>query len=85
MMIPTDVTREELAILGAIAAQLYLRLPDPIDKFIVAMHYEMGYSKTEVALALDISVPAVTARDKKIKKLLRDLALSRGLKLSDEI
>jgi len=71
--LPDDITPEEIAILGAVAARLYQRLEDPIDKFIMAMHYELGYSKTEVAIALGISSPAVTHRDKKIKRLLDDL------------
>ena len=82
LQLPKDMTPEELAILGTIAARLYLRLEDPIDKFIVAMHYELGYSKTEVAIALGISPPAVTMRDKKIKKLLEDLREDTTLKIT---
>jgi DNA-directed RNA polymerase specialized sigma24 family protein len=70
LQIPADVTREELAILGVVAIRVYQAVDDPIDKFILAMHYELGYSKTEVAMALGISSPAITVRDQKIKKKL---------------
>lgn len=74
MKLPSDITPEEIAILGAIASRLYLMLDDPTDKFIMMAHYEVGYSKTEIALALGISMPAVSARDKKIKKKLTEAA-----------
>lgn len=72
-ILPVDITPEEIAILGTISASLYTRFPDVTDKFIVAMHYEMGYSLTEVALALEISIPAVSNRNKKIRAMLDSL------------
>lgn len=70
MEIPVDVTRDELAILGLMASELYQLFPDPKDKCIIAMHYELGYSKFEVSIALGMSPGIITYRDKKIKKRL---------------
>jgi hypothetical protein len=70
MEIPTDVTQDELAILGLMATEIYQMFPDPIDKFIVAMVYELGYSKFEVSHALGISSPAITIRDQRIRRKL---------------
>ena len=78
MEIPPDVTKDELAILGLMAASLYELFPDPKDKFIIAMCYELGYSKFEVSLALGMSPGIITYRDKKIRKKLAEV-YKRGL------
>lgn len=51
---PEDITPEEVGLLNIAAVNLYQELLDPIDKFIVAFVYELGYSKFDCAQALCI-------------------------------
>lgn len=50
---------------------LYCRLQDPIDKFVVAFVFELGYTQSVTANCLDVSSAAVCKRIKKIKKKLK--------------
>lgn len=85
MIIPRDVTTDELAIIAFATAHMYALLDDPIDKFIMAMVYELGYSKYQASIALGISPPAVTMRDKKIRRIIEEYAKDARLIYEDEV
>lgn len=78
-MLPPDYTPEEYKLLMFSVVNVYQRLEDPIDKFIVAMVYEMGYNANIAAMSLGISSPAVTMRIKKIKRILEDPQLKNPI------
>lgn len=67
---PVDITKEERKIIDAIAVDLYRKLNDPVDKFITAMVFDVGYGKEQTAEALGITYTAVYQRIKKIRKKL---------------
>lgn len=69
-LLPPDYTPEEKEIVMCTVINLYRKLPDPKDKFIVAWCYELGYQKQHVGPALGMSEVAVFKRIKKIKKIL---------------
>jgi len=70
-LLPPDATPEELMILNALAVYVYQKLDNPTDKFIVAMIYDMGYSREDTARALGVSYVTVYKRDKAIKQILK--------------
>jgi len=70
-LLPPDATPEELMILNALAVYVYKKLDNPTDKFIVAMIYDMGYSREDTARALGVSYVTVYKRDKEIKQILK--------------
>lgn len=71
--IPPDPTRDDLRIINALAITLYQRLDDPIDKLIVAMVFDMGYPKEDVARALNVSYVTVYKRINEIKSKLKEI------------
>ena len=70
-MLPQNPTPEEYFILMSSVGNLYRKVTDPIDKFIVALVFELGYTQTVVADCLEITSAAVSKRLKKIKKRLK--------------
>lgn len=72
-LLPPDATREDLRIINTLAVTLYQRLDDPIDKFIVAMVFDMGYPREDTARALNMSYVTVYKRINEIRDKLRDV------------
>lgn len=70
-LLPPDPIQEDYMIINAIAVALYQKLEDPTDKFIVAMVYDMGYSREDTARALGVSYVTVYKRIKVIKEVLK--------------
>ena len=71
-LLPPDATPEEIKILSYVATDLYRKLDDPTDKFIVAMVYELGYGKEETAHALNVSYVTFWKRCTRIKEVLAE-------------
>ena len=69
-LLPPDPTPEERKIINMIIVDLYRQLEDPVDKFILAFAFDLGYPKDDTARALEISHVAVWKRIQKIRKLL---------------
>lgn len=69
-LLPSDYTPEEKEIFMCTVVNIYRKLPDPKDKFIVMWCYELGYQKQHVGPALGMSEVAVFKRIKKIKDIL---------------
>lgn len=69
-LLPSDYTPEEVAIVKQVVVNVYQKLIDPIDKFIVAFHYDLGYPTTMTSKALRMSDVSLFKRLKKIKKIL---------------
>jgi DNA invertase Pin-like site-specific DNA recombinase len=71
--LPQDITEEEVKILAYSSIQLYQLLDDPVDKFIVAMVFDLGYGREETARALGFHYHTVYQRIKKIQDKLAEL------------
>lgn len=69
-LLPSDYTPEEVAIVTHVVVNLYQKLNDPIDKFIVAFHYDLGYTTKMTSQSLGISDVSLFKRLTKIKKML---------------
>lgn len=69
---PPDPTREELKIINFAHALIYSKIKDPKDKFIVAYHFDLGYTREDTAIALGCHYKTVWSRIEKIKKMLGD-------------
>lgn len=69
-LLPPDPTPEERKIINMLVVDLYRKLDDPVDKFILAFAFDLGYPKEDTARALDMSHVAVWKRIQKIRKLL---------------
>ena len=67
---PDDPTEEEMKIIDFAVLELYRMLESPVDKFIVAMVYELGYGKDETAVALDITYDELHKQEAKIREKL---------------
>ena len=52
-------------------ARVYGKLIDPIDKFLIAFVFELGYTQTMAADCLDVSSAAVSKRLDKIRSKLK--------------
>lgn len=52
-------------------ARLYNKLDDPIDKFLVAFVFELGYTQSMAANCLDKSDAAISKRIVRIKHKLK--------------
>lgn len=70
-LLPPDPMPEDFMLLNAIAIALYQKLEDPTDKFIIAMVYDMGYTREDTARALGVSYVTVYKRIKVIKEVLK--------------
>lgn len=70
--LPPDATIEEKELLFEWdAASLYQRVPGLMDKFIIAMVFELNYSQTVVAMCLGVSDGYVSQRLSRVKKRLQ--------------
>lgn len=69
-LLPPDYTPLEKELFMETVINVYQKLPDPKDKFIVAWCYELGYQKQHLGYALGMSEVAVFKRINKIKKIL---------------
>ena len=70
---PDDPTEEEMKIIDFAVLELYRMLESPVDKFIVAMIYELGYGKDETAVALGITYDELHKQEVKIKEKLANI------------
>lgn len=68
--LPKDVTETELELLEMVAVNVYTKLENPVDKYILAMIYDIGYPHGQVAESLGISRQALYYRIENIKKIL---------------
>ncbi len=73
--LPEQTSLEEKIIASAEAA-LYRALPDPMDKFIMAFHFHLGYSQIDTMLACNFTKKSVWTRIRKIRALLESKKLS---------
>lgn len=64
-------TQMERIILRELILTVYLRLSDPLDKFILMATHESNYNQQEVGQMLGISQVAVSNRLEEIKTKLR--------------
>lgn len=69
-MMPVDPTPEEYFFLTRSISNLYSKLPDPMDKFLLAFVYELKYSQDMAAESLNKSPGWVSQRLTKIKQVL---------------
>ena len=69
-LLPPKASRSEYQILMLGVVNLYQKLNDPVDKFIVAFVFECGYRQTVAADILDVTDATITKRIEKIKKML---------------
>lgn len=80
--IPRDANKDMLDFLEIMAVNVYAKLDDPIDKFILMAVYEIGYPREDVASSLGISYTSIYKRLEKIKTLLDvKYAHSKSLKI----
>lgn len=70
-LLPKDQTPEEVMIAQALAVNVYQKLDDISDKFIVAMVFDMGYSREDTARALGMSYVTLYSRIKEIRRKLK--------------
>jgi len=70
-MLPQDPTTEEYNILMHCVSNLYDKLSDPTDKFLVAFVFELGYTQTMAANCLDVSDAAISKRIDRIRVKLK--------------
>lgn len=72
MQLPPEATPEEKSILLEWdAASLYQNIPGLMDKFIIAMVYELGYTQNTVAMCLSVSEGYISQRLSRVKKRLK--------------
>lgn len=68
--LPPDYTPEEYEIVMYCVSDVYRHLEDPIDKFIVAFVFELGYKQDLAAKALQVSDSTISLRIKSIRAKL---------------
>jgi len=73
LLLPPDITPEEIGILTFTTLDLYRHIDDPIDKLIIIMVYQLGYGKQETAYAIGVTYETVYKRDLNIKKKLAEV------------
>ena len=69
-LLPPNANRNEYQILMLGVVNLYQKLEDPTDKFLVAFVFEAGYRQVVAANVLGMTESAVTQRIDRIKKIL---------------
>lgn len=69
-LLPNDCTPEEYYFLKKSVADLYAKLSDPMDKFLLAFVYELNYTQDMAAESVNRSPGWVSQRMTKIKKIL---------------
>lgn len=63
----------ERMILRETIVSIYQKIEDPLNKFILCVTHECGYSQEEVARMLGVTQPAINKRLKKTLKKIRKL------------
>jgi hypothetical protein len=71
--LPPDVTSLEIRLLSSAYAYIYRLIPDSLDKFIIAFHYDLGNNVENTALAAGVSRKTVWERKRRIKKILQKI------------
>lgn len=75
---PVDgYTPEELAIEKELVIKMYNRLVNPMHKFIIMAHLELGYKQEDVAQMLGCSQANVSKKIRYIISQLRSIGLKR--------
>jgi hypothetical protein len=68
--LPPDPTPEEYQVLSYALCDIYQRIPDPVDKFILAFVFELHYTQRMAAISLGLSDGYISQRIDKIRKRL---------------
>jgi hypothetical protein len=69
-LLPPDPTIEEIKIVDALATHIYQLFDDPWDMLVLALVFDCGYGKEDVARALKRSHVTVWKRIKRIENTL---------------
>lgn len=69
-LLPEDATKDEKTIFLLSLENIYKQFPDPLDKLIIAMAFELDYPQKFVADIIDRREVAVSLRVKKIRTIL---------------
>lgn len=72
-MLPEDATPEELEFLEYSVVNLYSKLLNKEDMFLVAFCFDLGYKKSLAAEILGLSNASITIRIKRIEEHLKSL------------
>lgn len=72
---PDGFTEPEEIILRSALSEIYMHIPDPVTKFIVAAHFECGYTQCEVADMLNVSQPLIVKKIKRARVILEKVRL----------
>lgn len=72
---PDGFTDAEEIIIRSALSEIYMHVPDPMTKFIIAAHFECGYTQCEVADMLKVSQPLVVKKIKRARAILEKLHL----------
>ena len=70
-LLPQDPTPEEYGVLMHCVGNLYNKLSDPTDKFLIAFVFELGYTQSMAANSLNVSNAAVSKRINRIRVKLK--------------
>lgn len=68
--LPPDATPEEYQVLSYALCDIYRKVSDPMDKFILAFVFELHYTQRMAALSLGVTDGYVSQRITKIRKRL---------------
>jgi hypothetical protein len=79
MKTPDDITATEKKIINFAYANIYALVPDPIDKFIIAFHFDLGHTVETTAVATGLSRKTVWVKKNKIRKALEGLKLDKSI------
>jgi len=80
MPLPSDFSEMELELYNLLVTgnthnttvSLYKKLDDPVDKFLVAYVFELGYTRKLAGEVLSLSKATVWSRIKRIKRTLKE-------------
>lgn len=68
--LPPDATPEEYQVLSYALCDIYLKVTDPMDKFILAFVFELHYTQRMAAISLGVTDGYVSQRIDKIRRKL---------------
>lgn len=68
--LPPDATPEEYQVLSYALCDIYQRVPDPVDKFLLAFVFELHYTQRMAAISLGLTDGYVSQRIAKIRQRL---------------
>jgi len=78
LQLPPDSSGVEKKIIEYAYAHIYRALPDPLDKFIIAFHFDLGNNITATAIACGLHRKTIWERKKKIQKFLKNFKVPVG-------